>query len=63
MDIRGIMRRVAVGNLEGARKVVLQNPPSHDELARYEENCICAKEGKPAVRIQEIIDYLQGEKA
>jgi len=41
-DIRGIMRRVAVGNLAGARKAWLQAPVDAAALARYQEHCICA---------------------
>lgn len=58
-DIRGIMRRVAVGNFEGAKKCWLQNPADRDFLEKYEMTCICAIENKSAVEIQAVIDYLQ----
>ncbi len=59
IDIRGIMRRVAVGNFEGAKKCWLQKTVDRDLLEKYETNCICAIENKSAVEIQAVIDYLQ----
>ncbi len=59
-DIRGIMRRVAVGNFAGAKKCWLQNPADLDLLKKYETDCICAAESKGAVKIQDVIDYLSG---
>jgi len=58
-DIRGIMRRVSVGNFKGAKKLWLQNPTDRDSLEKYEKTCICAIENKSAVEIQAVIDYLQ----
>jgi len=58
-DIRGIMRRVAVGNFIGAKKCWLQNPANRDSLEKFETTCICAIENKSAVEIQAVIDYLQ----
>jgi len=57
-DIRGIMRRVAVGNLAGARKAWLQAPVDAAALARYQEHCICALENGRAVAIQEVVSYV-----
>lgn len=58
-DIRGIMRRVSVGNFKGAKKLWLQNPTDRDSLEKYEKTCIRAIESKSAVEIQAVIDYLQ----
>ena len=63
IDIRGIMRRVAVGNFEGAKKCWLQNPVDRDFLEKCETTCICALESKPAVQIRDVIDYLNGVNA
>lgn len=60
VDIRGIMRRTAVGNFAGARKCWLQNPADLDSLKRYEADCICTSEHKDAVEIRDVIDYLSG---
>lgn len=57
-DIRGIMRRVAVGNLKGAKKCWQQNPADRDLLEKYETTCILTKENKSAVEIRDVIDYL-----
>ncbi len=63
IDIRGIMRRVAVGNFEGAKKCWLHNPVDRDFLEKCETTCICAIESKPAVQIRDVIDYLNGVNA
>ena len=57
-DVRGIMRRVAVGNFVGAKKCWLKAPASPEKLAQYESNCIWAMEGEETVAIQEVISYL-----
>lgn len=57
-DIRGIMRRVAVGNFKGARKCWQQNSIDQDLLEKYETTCILAIENKPAVEIRDVIHYL-----
>lgn len=57
-DIRGIMRRVAVGNFTGARKCWLQAPVDMTALKRYEKNCIYALENETVVPIQEIVSYI-----
>ncbi len=58
-DIRGIMRRTAVGNFVGARKAWTNAPVDAATLAQYEQNCICAIEEGNAVKISEIIAYLK----
>ena len=55
VDIRGIMRRVAVGNFFGAKKCWLKNPVDRDSLETYEGDCIC----ETAVQIREVIAYLE----
>lgn len=57
-DIRGIMRRVAVGNFIGAKKCWQQNPADGDSLEKYETTCILAIENKSAVEIRDVINYL-----
>ena len=58
VDIRGIMRRVAVGNFIGAKQCWMQNPAQRDSLEKYESDCICAAQNKAAVEISAVIDYL-----
>jgi prolycopene isomerase len=58
-DMRGILRRVAVGNLVGARKAWLQAPADDAALARFEANCICAQENGTPVAIREVIGYIR----
>lgn len=59
-DIRGIMRRVAVGNFTGAKKAWLNSPVNFAVLEVFENNCICAVEEDESVAIKEVIGYLQG---
>jgi len=54
-DIRGIMRRVAVGNWVGAKKRWIEAPVDSATLERYEANCICARENGDAVPIREVV--------
>jgi len=62
-DVRGIMRRVAVGNFAGARKRWQLCPVDEASLAQFEANCICAREEGRAVEIRQVIAYLNEEKA
>ena len=57
-DIRGIMRRVAVGNFAGARKRFFQAPADQAALRRYENNCIRVLENGDAVPIREVISFI-----
>lgn len=57
-DIRGIMRRVAVGNFTGAWKCWLKSPASEFALAQFEDSCICANEDEGPVAMREVIKYL-----
>ena len=61
-DIRGIMRRVAVGNFKGAKKCWLKASSEKSALALYQSRCICAiKEGNP-VKIIDVIKYIRDMK-
>jgi prolycopene isomerase len=53
-DIRGIMRRTAVGNFAGAKKCLLKSPADSKALQQYEENCICKIETGRAVEISKV---------
>lgn len=57
-DIRGIMRRVAVGNFAGARKAFLRCSADEAVLKRYEADCVCSAEGGQAIPIREVIRFL-----
>ena len=59
-DIRGIMRRTAVGNFTGAKKCWLKAPADSLALERYEANCVCARENGTPVSIGAVISYLDG---
>lgn len=59
-DIRGIMRRVGVGNFTGAKKCWLKAPVDQDALVSFENNCICTIESGNPVSIREVISYLMG---
>ena len=58
-DIRGIMRRVAVGNFVGAKKAWKNMPASTSELERFEQRCICTIEEGEAVQIKEVVAFLE----
>ena len=64
LDIRGVMRRVTVGNLIGARKIAagffagLAPEGAHAALAECEGKCVKRDDGKPPVAIAEIIHFL-----
>ena len=57
-DIRGIMRRTAVGNFAGARKAWLKAPVDPETLQTYEENCIWSLEGQEPVQIREVVKQI-----
>lgn len=59
MDVRGIMRRVAVGNFRGAYKAWEKSSVEYSSLDEFESKCIIAHEkGKP-IPIKEIVDFLE----
>ena len=60
VDIRGIMRRVSVGNFFGAKKI-LNNKDKFNLLEtaqQSEENCIMNKKTEKSVEIVKVIEYL-----
>jgi len=57
-DIRGILRRVAVGNFTGARKLWQKAPAGPEMLELFESRCIRAQGVEGPVPIREIIRYL-----
>jgi prolycopene isomerase len=65
-DIRGIMRRVAVGNFAGAVKVAKQclagDSPSKAALAECEKRCVLNKDVGSSVGIQTVINYITAKQ-
>lgn len=59
LDVRGIMRRVAVGNFYGAKKALEISTAEKSEIPKFEENCIYKIEGRESVKIQEVIEFLE----
>ncbi len=57
-DIRGILRRVAVGNFAGAKKRWLQSPIDRNALADCEQKCICAGTEQGVIPMRKIISFL-----
>jgi prolycopene isomerase len=58
-DVRGIMRRVAAGNLVGAKKCWQNAPVDAAQLAQFEERCICARENGQPVSIRQVISFIK----
>jgi len=59
-DIRGMMRRVVVGNFKGAKKVYDKHPASDAELEVFEGRCIRGALGDgQAVKIQAVVSGLR----
>ena len=61
-DIRGIMRRVAVGNFVGALKAWDKHPANLETLERYESQCICNVDEGKGIQIRKVINYLEKTK-
>ncbi len=59
-DIRGVMRRAAVGNFTGAKKCWLKAPADPDALARFESRCILRQEEGRAAAIRKVVEYVCG---
>lgn len=59
MDVRGIMRRVAVGNYKGAYKAWLKTPLHNSLLDKFESNCIIGHEKGNPVPIRQVVDFLK----
>lgn len=58
-DIRGIMRRVSVGNFTGAKKLWGQRTTGIHDIDYYQSHCVCALEGGEAVKIKDIITFIE----
>jgi prolycopene isomerase len=62
LDIRGIMRRVAVGNFYGAKRIVMRfyqhRQLDKEELRECEKQCIRNEWGETPVAVFEIVDTL-----
>jgi prolycopene isomerase len=65
-DIRGIMRRVAVGNFAGAQKLVSRSipadPSSKTALAEREKRCVLNSDGGSPVEIRMVVDYVAAKQ-
>ncbi len=57
LDIRGINRRLAVGNVCGANKLAKASPQADDALEAAERRCVLGRRGEP-VAIKRIIGML-----
>jgi prolycopene isomerase len=65
-DIRGIMRRVTVGNFAGAAKLVKQllatDGLSKASLAECEERCLLNKDVGSPVAVRTVVNYIAAEQ-
>ena len=61
-DIRGIMRRVAVGNFVGAKKAWEKHMVDPQTLEKYENQCICKFDEGQGIQIRKVINYLENIK-
>ena len=65
-DIRGIMRRVTVGNFAGAAKVAKQclarDGMSKASLAECEKRCVLNKDVGSSVGIQMVVNYITAKQ-
>jgi prolycopene isomerase len=61
-DIRGIMRRVAVGNFAGAKKLAGRSADTEalrkPSLAEAEQRCVLNKDGGSPVAMRKVIDHI-----
>jgi len=57
-DVRGIMRRVAVGNFTGAKKLWSLSKADIAMTEKYESGCICSLEKGEPVKIREVVSFL-----
>jgi len=62
LDVRGIMRRVSVGNWYGANQLISQfdqkNQDTDGALTQYENQCVKNQDGNSRVRIKSIANFL-----
>ncbi|MFA6681999.1 MAG: FAD-dependent oxidoreductase [Sphaerochaeta sp.] len=59
LDVRGIMRRMMVGNVVGAKRIVEGQHPTEETLAICEKRCIQNAQSREPVAIREVFAYLQ----
>jgi len=59
LDIRGVMRRVMVGNVVGARRIVEAQQSTKETLETCEKRCIQNVQSGEPVAIREVFAYLQ----
>lgn len=59
-DIRGVMRRAAVGNFAGAKKCWLAAGAEAPKLEEFEARCICAAGKDGAVKMRDVIAFIEG---
>ena len=62
VDVRGIMRRVVVGNFVGARKCWFDHPADFSALESYQRACVRSRENGMPVNITAVVDYLNQQK-
>ena len=62
-DIRGIMRRVSVGNFTGAKKRWKETYTNLHTLEHYEACCIYTLEKVEAVKIRDVVAFIEGVKS
>lgn len=59
LDIRGVMRRVMVGNFVGAKKITAAKQTSEEILYTCQKQCILNEKIGKFVAIEEVFSYLQ----
>lgn len=59
-DIRGILRRTAVGNLQGAKKLWEASRETLENSSSYEARCILNHQKGEPVHIRQVLSYLEG---
>lgn len=59
-DIRGIMRRIAVGNFSGAQRRWRESSVESLMLEQFEARCICSLDNGQAVKIRDAVAFLEG---
>ncbi|MDD4211801.1 MAG: NAD(P)/FAD-dependent oxidoreductase [Bacilli bacterium] len=63
LDARGIMRRVVLGNWQGAKKALAKSKVSFDAIHTFEERCIWCREGGVGIQIEKIMKYIKKEES
>jgi len=64
LDVRGMLRRVAVGNVSGAKRIVdrfyANRRYEEDDLLEAEKRCVRNDWQEPPVAIRAVVAYLRG---